>query len=81
MPESLSVVSIGDTVAGRFATPPLTGLNPNLSEHLRQALALLLRNQEFSYQLELLRIVEPKLILRNSCSAPVQHKTIKEILS
>ena len=61
VPASLSVVSIGDSVLGRFATPPLTELNPNLPEHLRQAFSLLRRNQELSYKLELLRIVEPEL--------------------
>lgn len=66
VPEKLALVSVGDTVVGRFANPPLTGLNPNLPEHLRQALDLLRRNQERRFGPELLRIVEPTLVERRS---------------
>jgi len=51
---------------GRFANPPLTGLNPNLPEHLHQAFDLLRRNQERRFGPELLRIVEPTLVERRS---------------
>ncbi len=74
VPQTLSIVSLGDTVLGRFANPPLTELNPNLPEHLRQAFDLLRRNQEMSYRLELLRIVEPELVIRRSCAAAMENK-------
>ena len=66
VPEKLALVSVGDTVVGRFANPPLTGLNPNLPEHLHQAFDLLRRNQERRFGPELLRIVEPTLVERRS---------------
>ena len=66
VPEKLALVSVGDTVVGRFANPPLTGLNPNLPEHLHQAFDLLRRNQERRFGPELLRIVEPALVERRS---------------
>ncbi|AVM44256.1 hypothetical protein C5Q97_05815 [Victivallales bacterium CCUG 44730] len=79
VPASLSVVSIGDSVLGRFATPPLTELNPNLPEHLRQAFSLLRRNQELSYKLELLRIVEPELVERRSTAPCVAAERMERI--
>lgn len=79
VPASLSVVSIGDSVLGRFATPPLTELNPNLPEHLRQAFSLLRRNQELSYKLELLRIVEPELVERRSTAPCVVAERMERI--
>lgn len=66
VPEKLALVSMGDSVLARFANPPLTGLNPNLGEHLRQALDLLRRNRERRFGLELLRLVEPTLVERRS---------------
>ena len=79
VPASLSVVSIGDSVLGRFATPPLTELNPNLPEQLRQAFSLLRRNQELSYKLELLRIVEPELVERRSTAPCVVAERMERI--
>lgn len=79
VPASLSVVSIGDSVLGRFASPPLTELNPNLPEHLRQAFSLLRRNQELSYKLELLRIVEPELVERRSTAPCVAAERMERI--
>ena len=76
IPEDLSVISLGNTPAGRFANPPLTELDPNLSEHIREAFALLQRNRQLPGSPELLRIVEPELVERRSC-APAPRNQIK----
>lgn len=66
VPGQISVVSIGDTPFCRRSDPPLTALNPNLGEHIRQGIALLARNRLRSVAPELLRLVEPALVIRNS---------------
>ena len=76
IPEDLSVISLGNTPAGRFANPPLTELDPNLSEHIREAFALLQRNRQLPGTPELLRIVEPELVERRSC-APATRIPLK----
>lgn len=76
IPEDLSVISLGNTPAGRFANPPLTELDPNLAEHIREAFALLQRNRQLPGTPELLRIVEPELVERRSC-APAPRNQIK----
>ena len=48
-------------------------------EHLRQAFSLLRRNQELSYKLELLRIVEPELVERRSTAPCVVAERMERI--
>lgn len=69
VPRQVSVVSIGDTPFCRNSDPPLSALNPNLGEHIRQGLELLARNRLRSAAPELLRLVEPELVIRKSDSS------------
>lgn len=69
VPRQVSVVSIGDTPFCHHSDPPLTALNPNLGEHIRQGLELLARNRLRSAAPELLRLVEPELVIRKSDSS------------
>lgn len=45
VPEQMSLISIGDSLFSRYSVPPLTALNPNLAEHIRQGFELLARNR------------------------------------
>ena len=69
VPEQMSLISIGDSLFSRYSVPPLTALNPNLAEHIRQGFELLARNRLHSGAPELLRLVAPALVIRKSDSA------------
>lgn len=77
VPERMSLVSIGDTPFCRYSVPPLTALNPNLAEHIRQGFELLARNRLRPGAPELLRLVEPALVIRKSDSAVQLTSTIQ----
>ena len=66
VPEQISLVSIGDTPFCRYAVPPITALNPNLAEHVRQGFELLAHNRLRPGAPELLRLVVPSLVIRRS---------------
>ena len=66
VPEQISLVSIGDTPFCRYSVPPITALNPNLAEHVRQGFELLARNRLRPGAPELLRLVVPSLVIRRS---------------
>ena len=66
VPEQISLVSIGDTPFCRYAVPPITALNSNLGEHIRQGFELLARNRLRPGAPELLRLVVPLLVIRKS---------------
>ena len=69
VPEQMSLISIGDSLFSRYSVPPLTALNPNLAEHIRQGFELLARTRLHSGAPELLRLVAPALVIRKSDSA------------
>ena len=66
IPEDVSVVSIGNTPLAEFACPPVTSCDPCLDAHFRAAFELLDWNHAHRGQLETLRLIKPKLIVRNS---------------
>lgn len=68
IPRDVSVVSIGNTTLSRFANPPVTGVDLNLEGHLDEAFRMLFHNLREPDRIEMLRVVKPKLIERESTS-------------
>ncbi|MBQ9336427.1 MAG: GntR family transcriptional regulator [Lentisphaeria bacterium] len=68
IPEDVSVVSIGNTNLSRFANPPVTGVDLNLKGHLEEAFALLFHNLEHPGRPDMLRMIKPVLVERESTS-------------
>ena len=66
IPKDVSVVSVGNTHLSRYAHPPVTCYDPNLEEHLNQAIMLLDYNYGNPDNLDKLRLVNPVLIERDS---------------
>lgn len=66
IPEDVSVVSIGNTNLSRFACPPVTGIDLNLEGHLDEAFKLLFCNLDNPEQMEMLRVIKPVLVERES---------------
>ncbi len=66
IPGDVSVVSVGNTHLSRHCQPPVTCYDPNLEEHLVQALMLLDYNYSNPGKFDKLRLVNPVLIKRES---------------
>lgn len=70
VPESLSLVAFGNNPLLVYAHPPVTGIDPNLEEHVRNALEILQSTRAGAFDPgDRLRLVEPRLIERNSVTA------------
>ena len=66
IPQDVSVVSIGNTNLSRFANPPVTGVDLNLEGHLDEAFKLLFCNLDDPERMEMLRVIKPVLVERES---------------
>lgn len=77
IPRDVSVVSIGNTNLSRFANPPVTGVDLNLRGHLDEAFRMLFHNLQEPDRIEMLRVVKPKLIERESTSVCQNNKHSK----
>jgi DNA-binding LacI/PurR family transcriptional regulator len=74
VPEGMSIVTSGDNTALAFADPPITWVDVNLEEHIVQALSLLkAADQETLDPIDRLRLIEPRLIQRQSV-APCRER-------
>jgi LacI family transcriptional regulator len=67
VPDGMSIVTSGDSTALAYAHPPVTWVDVDLKEHIAQALDLLdAAEQESLYPVDRLRLIEPRLIQRQS---------------
>ena len=66
IPEDVAVASVGNTRFSRNTVPPLTVYDPDIREHLEQALAMLDYNMTHPENPEMLRLIHPLLFIRKS---------------
>lgn len=66
IPHDVAVTSVGNSRFSRNTVPPLTVYDPDIRGHLHQALELLNYNMAHPEKIELLRLVQPELIVRSS---------------
>ena len=78
IPHDVAVTSVGNSRFSRNTVPPLTVYDPDIRGHLHQALELLNYNMAHPEKIELLRLVQPELIVRGS-TARVKAEVGKKI--
>ena len=66
IPGDVSIVSIGNTVLSSYAYPPVTSCDLDLEGHLDEAFQLLVHNLTHPGNLEMLRLIKPFLVARDS---------------
>lgn len=66
IPEDISIVSIGNTVLSRYCYPPVTSCDLDLETHMDEAFRLLFHNLTHPGDIEMLRLVKPFLVTRQS---------------
>lgn len=74
IPGDVAVTSVGNSRFSRNTVPPLTVYDPDIRGHLQQALELLNCNMAQPDKLQLLRLVQPVLIVRGSTGVNRQEK-------
>lgn len=71
VPEKMSIVSLGDNSALAFAHPPVTWVDVDMESHVAQALEILQSaEQETLDPSDRLRLIEPRLVRRQSVAQP-----------
>ncbi|MDR3710901.1 MAG: LacI family DNA-binding transcriptional regulator [Capsulimonadaceae bacterium] len=66
VPEAMSVIAIGNTPSMLFTHPPTTSIDVDVEQHVRYALDFLSAGTETRAREDYLRLVEPRLIERQS---------------
>ncbi|MFA6816960.1 MAG: substrate-binding domain-containing protein [Lentisphaeria bacterium] len=72
VPETLSIVAIGDANFLTFVRPQITVVDPNMNEHIQTILKILEDKFNGKNELPLLHLCEPKTIERDSIRVPKQ---------
>ena len=72
-PEKMSLIAVGDNPMLVYAHPPVTCIDVNIEEHLERAMNMLERfSTRKPRESELLHLVEPHLVTRQSVRAPLK---------
>ncbi len=73
LPEDVSIVSIGNTALCKYLYPRLTSIDPDLRSHIIEAIKLVMKKKNQKNELDVLHVVKPLLIERDSVSS-IKHK-------